>query len=255
MTRVAAALAAAAALLACAPAGEASGSARVEGPFGRGAAEVWVLRPAGPIRSVVVFGHGWKTSPPSAAAPWVGQFRPWLEHLVAGGSAVVFPRYQLGAGDAQGPERALDYRLGVARGLARLGRPDVPVVAVGYSYGASLAFAYAADARRWQLPTPRAVDCVFPAGPVAGVPLDPLAPSVRVLLQVGDRDVEAGRGGADALWRLLTGHPRARRSYEVVVSRAGLVADHAAPKRSDAAARGAFWQPLDSLVARVRRGR
>lgn len=225
---------------------------RVEGPFGRGSSQVWLIRPSGPIRSIVVFGHGWKLFPPSAAHPWVGQFRPWLDHLAQQGSAVVFPRYQLGSGDSQGPERAADYRRGVALGLERLGRPPAPVIVVGYSYGASLAFAYAADARRWHLPQPRALDGVFPAGPVGGVALDPLPAGVRVLLQVGDRDTEAGRAGADAFWRLLRAHPVSRKRYEIILSRRSLIADHTAPKRLDMAARRAFWAPLDALVAAVR---
>lgn len=221
---------------------------RVEGPAGRGAAQVWVVVPTGPIRSVVVFGHGWKVAPPSPSYPWVGQFRPWLDHLAANGSAVVFPRYQLG-GDRPGAATAAAFRRGVALGLARL-RVHVPVVAAGYSYGASLALAYAANARRWGLPAPAAVDAVFPAAPVAG-PEPPLPSSTRVLLQVGDRDVVAGRSGADTFWRLLRGH--AAKRYEVVRSRGGLVATHAAPKESTAAARRAFWTPLDALVAAARR--
>ena len=60
-----------------------------------------MLTPKSPIRAIVVFGHGWKTAPPSPGYPWVGQFEPWLEHLLGGGSAVIFPRYQLGLGDPQ----------------------------------------------------------------------------------------------------------------------------------------------------------
>lgn len=225
---------------------------RVEGPFGSGAGQVWVIRPPGRVRSVVVFAHGWKTAPPSPARSWVGQFLPWLDHLVARGSAVVFPRYQLGIGDVAGPPRAAAYRQGVRLGLEHVDAPRVPVVVAGYSYGASLAFAYAADARRWGLPVPRAVDCVFPAGPAAGVPLARIPDGVRVLLQVGDRDGEAGRGGADALWRLLAGHPASRKRFEIVRSGPGLVADHAAPKLATPQARTAFWAPLDALVAAAR---
>jgi len=244
--------AAAALLLVTAHASTSPVRTRVEGPFGRGSSQVWLIRPGGPIRSVVVFGHGWKLHPPSAAHPWVGQFRPWLDHLAEQGSAVVFPRYQLGTGDSQDAERAADYRRGVALGLERLGHPAVPVIAVGYSYGASLAFSYAADSRSWSLPPPRAVDCVFPAGPVAGIALDPLPDSVRVLIQVGDRDTEAGRSGANAFWGLLGTHPASRKRFEIVSSGNGLIADHAAPKAADAAARRAFWAPLDTLVAAAR---
>lgn len=73
---------------------------RIVGPYGTGGAEVWLVLPNTPERSVVVFGHGWKLTPPFPGHPWVDQFRPWLDHLAAGRSAVIFPNYQLGSGDA-----------------------------------------------------------------------------------------------------------------------------------------------------------
>jgi dienelactone hydrolase len=211
-----------------------------------------VLAPKSRIRAIVVFGHGWKTAPPSAGYPWVGQFAPWLEHLLGGGNAVIFPRYQLGLGDLQDPARVEAFLVGTRTGFARLGRPRVPVVAVGYSFGASLAFAYAATYRAWNLPPPRAVMAVFPAGLVAGFRLPPLDRSIRVLIQVGDADVIAGRGGADAYWSWLAGHPASRKQYETVRSGAGFAATHAAPKLATLAARRAFWAPLDRLIAAAR---
>jgi hypothetical protein len=242
------------AVLAIVAAGGAATVARastVEGPIGRGGDAVWIVWPAGEIRSVVVFGHGWKAQPPSAAHPWVGQFRPWLDHLAANGSAVVFPRYQLG-GDLSGVARVTSYRHGLARAFARLAPIEVPVVVAGYSYGASLAFSYAANARAWGLPAPSAVDAVFPAGPVPGSPLPRLAPTVRVLIQVGAQDTEAGRGGADSFWAWLHRHPAGLKRYAVVASTAGLTATHAAPKLTTPAAQRVFWTPLDALVAAVR---
>ena len=221
---------------------------RVEGPFGRGAAAAWIVRARVRPRALVVFGHGWKTAPPSPAHPWVGQFRPWLDHLAAEGAAVVFPRYQLGSGDSVDAARFRDYVAGVRTGLARLGRPRVPLVVAGYSFGAGLALTLAANAPRLGLPVPRAVDAVFPAGPIAGAPLPRVAPAVRVLIQVGDEDTEAGPAGAAFFQSWLAGHARTR--YEVVRSTARLRADHAAPKRSSAAARAAFWAPLDRLLPR-----
>ena len=225
----------------------------VQGPFGNGADQVWLLKPRGRIRNVVVFGHGWKNVPPSATHPWIGQFRPWLEHLVRQGNAVLFPRYQLGTGDSQGPARATAYRKGLETGFARLGAPHVPVIVVGYSFGASLAYAYAANAHRWRLPQPSALDCVFPAGPIAGLPLAQMPDAVRVLIQIGDRDTEAGASGANEFWKLLRSHPDAHKRYDIVRSTPTLIADHAAPKRSSTAAASAFWAPLDALIAATRR--
>jgi hypothetical protein len=235
-----------------APMASTPGGTRIEGPFGHGVDQVWLLRPRGPVRTVVVFGHGWKLFPPSPAHPWVKQFRPWLDHLVARGNAVIFPRYQLGTNDIEGgPQRLRAYRLGVARGFVRLRVRGVPVVAIGYSYGASLAMYYAAEARAWALPRPAAVDAVFPAGLVAGA-LPPLPAATRVLIQVGDRDSDAGAGGGLAFWSALVSHPAGRKRYEVVKSSGMFVADHAAPKGSSTAARAAFWAPLDALIASAR---
>lgn len=222
---------------------------RVEGPFGRGDAEVWIVRPAGTPRGIVVFGHGWKSAPPVTPLAWVDQFRPWLDHLAARGNVVVFPRYQLGANDSVGPQRVDAYRRGLAAAFARLRGLHVPVVAAGYSFGASLAFYYAANAARWGLPRPLAVDAVFPAGPIPGSPLPALRRKVRVLIAVGDRDTEAGTSGASAFRAWLGRRPL---TYEVVRSRGSFVATHAAPKETGAAARRAFWRPLDALVAATR---
>jgi pimeloyl-ACP methyl ester carboxylesterase len=240
------------AVIVLATAGSTAQAARVEGPFGRGAAQVWIVLPEGRPRSVVVFGHGWKLAPPVPPLAWIEQFRPWLDHLASRGNAIVFPRYQFGANDSLGTPRVLAYRRGLVRAFVRLGRPHVPVIAVGYSYGASLALYYAANARRWRLPVPVAVDSVFPAGLIPGTPLPLLAPTVRVLIQVGDQDTEAGAVGASSFWAWLRGHPAARKHYEVVASVPGLAATHKAPKQTGPAARHAFWQPLDALIAAAR---
>jgi hypothetical protein len=227
--------------------------APVHGPFGRGADQVWIVRRPGRVRAVIVFGHGWKVAPPSASSPWVAQFWPWLDHLTGQGDAVIFPRYQLG-GDAPGAARANAYRAGVAEGFRRLALPaGTPVVAIGYSYGASLALTYAANARRWRLPEPRAVDAVFPAGEIPGVPLPAPPRSTDILLQVGDHDTVAGPGGASAFWAWLARHPPNRKRYQVVRSHGSFLADHASPKATTADARAAFWTPLDLLIARARR--
>jgi hypothetical protein len=226
---------------------------RVEGPFGSGAAQVWLVLPDGPPRAVVVFGHGWKIAPPLARFMWVDQFRPWLDHLAARGDAVVFPRYQVGGDANSGAARVIDYRRGLATAFARLGRLHVPIVAAGYSFGASLAFYYAANARRWALQRPDAVDAVFPAGLIPGATLPPLGRGIRVLIEVGDADTVAGPPGALPFWSWLRGQAPARKRYVVVASTPSLAATHAAPKRANTAARRAFWRPLDTLVAAARR--
>ena len=130
----------------------------------------------------------------------------------------------------------------------------MPFVAVGYSFGASLAFYYGANAGTWGLPVPRAVQAIFPAGMIPGALLPPLDPSVRVLIQVGDADTEAGSAGADAFWNWLSSHPAPLKRYEVIHSSPQLAATHAAPKSTSPAARRAFWAPLDRLIALARSG-
>jgi hypothetical protein len=235
-------------LLATAPVAGAADRVLI-GPLGRGAAQVWVLEPPQAPRAVVVFAHGWRWSPPRTRDQWPAQFAPWLDHLLSLGDAVVFPRYQVGGDADTGRARALSLRRGLVAGFALLGRPAVPVVAVGYSFGGSLAFAYAANARRWGLPEPAAVDGIFPAEPIAGEPMPAPPSSLRALLEVGDRDVIAGSVGADELWRWLDPLPRGMRRYVVVRSVPGLAATHAAPKRTSAVAQRLFWAPLDRLVA------
>jgi hypothetical protein len=250
-----AACAFAAAALPGSTAARSSGSAPVlRGPFGSGAGAVWLLEPRSRPSSIAVFLHGWKLAPPSPSSPWVGQFRPWLDHLVAGGSAVLFPAYQTG-GDVQAPARVESLRQGLEEGFRRLAARGLPVVTAGYSYGASLAFYYAANARRWGLPEPAAVDAIFPAGPIPGVAWPGLPASVRVLIEVGDRDTVAGRGGADAFLSLLEARAGASQRLVVVRSRPGFSAVHAAPKLSTPPARAAFWRPLDALIAAAARRR
>jgi hypothetical protein len=221
------------------------------GPFGHGPDRVWLLLPRSRPHSIVVFLHGWKLAPPSSTHPWVRQFWPWLRHLVEHGSEIVFPAYQSG-GDLQGPIRIASLRRGLDEAFQRLPRRQLPVVVAGYSYGASLGFYYAASARRWKLPQPAAVDAVFPAGPVPGARLPNLPAGVRVLLQVGDEDVVAGRSGADRFLIWLTKRRGARPRLDVVHSRVGFAAVHSAPKLASPAARRAFWVPLDMLISTVR---
>lgn len=254
MKRVAAVgcLAAALACLAASAGAAGTDGVEVRGPFGSGAGAVWVVSPRGRPRSVVVFLHGWKVAPPSPHYRWLGQFLPWIDHLVARGSAVVFPAYQTGL-DTEGPSRVVSLRRGIAEGFRHLPRPVPPVVVAGYSYGASLGFSYAADARAWRLPRPVAVDAVFPAGPIPGVQLPELAQRVEVLIEVGDEDSVAGRGGADAFWAWLSARRGAQQRLVVVHSTPTFAAVHAAPKLTTPSARKAFWLPLDGLVARARR--
>lgn len=214
-------------------------------PYGDGDGRVWVLAPEdGDVESVVVYLHGWGATLPTE---W---HQVWLEHLLANGSAVVFPQFQDGFDDTFLATPA-DLRDGLRLGFGALGEPDVPVVAAGFSIGATLSFVYAANAERWGVPAPRSVYAIFPVDPAQvdpGLDLSALS-ETRALLLVGDQDVVVGSAGADAVSRLLTSLPAELRTTRVVRTSNDFVADHEAPTFVESpAVRRTFWEPLDELV-------
>ena len=220
----------------------ATGPAEVS--LGSGAHEVWILRPVGAVRDIVVFGHGWSTPMPGDG------FAAWIGHLRRGGSLVVYPRYRVGVGDS--PSAALRaFHVGVIDALTHLEPIRVPILALGKSFGASAVFYYGAEATDWNVPGPTAIVSVFPAYPVGGLPARSLPRRTYVRILVGDADTTAGSGGADEFWRWLASHPAELKSYRVVRSRAGFVADHDSAQRSDPIARAVFWRPVDELIARL----
>lgn len=225
----------------------AGAAARVAGDrLGSGASEVWVLRPSGHARSVVVFAHGWST-----VFPWQG-FAAWVAHLRAEGNIVIYPRYRVSVNDSTASALAA-FRRGLQIAFKSLGPLHIPVVALGKSFGGSAVFDYAAEARSWGLPGPVAVISIFPALPIDGaLPPSPLPARDQVEIFVGDRDTTAGSAGADAFWQWLTGHPVARKRYVLVHSRPGFIANHDSAQLSTPVARAVFWKPVDRLTASVR---
>ena len=114
----------------------ATGPAEVS--LGSGAHEVWILRPVGAVRDIVVFGHGWSTPMPGDG------FAAWIGHLRRGGSLVVYPRYRVGVGDS--PSAALRaFQVGVIDALTHLEPIRVPILALGKSFGASAVFGAEGD--------------------------------------------------------------------------------------------------------------
>ena len=103
------------------------------------------MRPAGAVRDIVVFGHGWSTPVPGNA------FLSWIDHLRRGGSIVVYPRYEATPSDSAAAA-LVAFRAGVVAALRRLRPITVPIVAIGKSYGGSAVFYYAAEARSWGVP-------------------------------------------------------------------------------------------------------
>jgi acetyl esterase/lipase len=219
-------------------------------PYGRGAGRVWVFEPnEGHVESVVVYLHGWGANLPFE---W---HQAWLEHLLRRGSAVLFPEFQDGEDDAF-VAAPYDLRDGLRLGYRALGDRDVPVIAAGFSVGASLAFVYAARAGDWSVPAPRAVYSIFPVDPLQ---IDPSLDvsgihDARVVILVGDRDDVVGRTGGDAFWSMLPSVPAGEKEYRVIRTTDDLFADHEAPTVvDDPVVRRTFWEPLDRLVSEARR--
>jgi predicted esterase len=220
----------------------------VEGPLGKGADQVWVFWPPGPPKSVVVFIHGLGRGELTPA-----NHRPWLVHLAENGSAVFYPRYESRLG---GPDAVLHVLAAVRKGLQRVHRPGLPLVAIGYSRGGEIVVDYAAVARSVG-PAPRAVLSVFPGT------VDPLDPPLdlrtidrraRITILLGDRDrVVDGAGGRQLLGRLETAQfPGDRVSLVVIRSRPGFSVTHLAPLEVSPAAKAAFWARADRMVERAR---
>ena len=220
-----------------------------EGPFGKGADAVWIFRPHGPPKSVVVFVHGLGRGELTPA-----NHQPWLEHLAERGSAVVYPRYERRPG---GPDAVLHILAGVRTALDRLHARRLPQVAIGYSRGGEVVVDYAALARGAGL-APAAVLSVFP-GTVdpADPPLDLRGIDRRTALTIllGDRDeVVDGAGGRQLLTRLAAAaFPADLISLVVVRSRPGFVVTHTAPLEITPAAKAAFWARADRIVAHASR--
>lgn len=199
-----------------------------------------VFPASGTERATVVLYHGWTDLTPD-------DYRPWIRHLTESGVTVIFPRYQRSVlslpaqmlADAESATRA---------GLAEA-PPTGPVIAVGYSLGGGFAVVYAANAAAWGVTAPAAVYGIFPAmPPTTPEPFGVVPEATPVTLLVGDRDAVVGRDGATSLADAIAPHPVA---IETLSSTPGLVFEHLAAKRTDAAARTAFWRPLDRIVDRL----
>jgi dienelactone hydrolase len=221
----------------------------VTGPLGQGAKGVWIFRPAGQAKRLVIFFHG--QGGPVEATP--ANHRAWIDHLVQHGAVVVYPRYEED-NSAAVLEPAV---AGIRTASDRLGlKGTVPVLALGYSRGAALAVEYAAVAPAKGVPVPDAVETVNPVpyGEQARiVNLRPLQPSTVLAVLISDRDPHAVDGSTLLLHRLRdAGFPGKQIRIDVAHSHGSFVADHLAPLSALPAARRAYWAPTDALLAGLR---
>jgi hypothetical protein len=240
-------------LPACGGGGGSSHHAResITGPLVKGSKGVWIFQPAGKPKQLVIFFHG--QGGPVEATP--RNHRPWIDHLVKRGAAVVYPRYEESYSQA-----VLDPAVaGIRTASKRLGLSGVPVLALGYSRGAALAVEYAAVAPARGVPVPEAIETVNPVpyGEQARiVDLHPLRPMTLVAVLISDRDPHAVDGSTMLLHRLRdAGFPGQRIELNVAHSHDSFVADHLAPLSTSPAARAAYWKPTDVLVAKLGRSR
>jgi dienelactone hydrolase len=220
----------------------------VEGPLTKDAKGVWIFRPAGAPKRLVIFFHG--QGGPTETTP--ANHRAWIDHLVKRGAVVVYPRYELSYSDA-----VIDPAVaGVRKASKRLELKKVPVIALGYSRGAALAVEYTAVARHNGVPVPDAVESVNPVpyGEQARiVNLEPLRPDTVMAVLISDQDPNATDGAALLINRLREARfPGRQIQLNVARSHGNFVADHLAPLGSSPAARAAYWVPTDALLTGLR---
>jgi len=223
-------------------------TATVVGPIGLNEDAVWVYRPAGKPKDVVVFFHG--QGGPDEATP--KNHLPWIRHLVKRGSIVIYPRFEVFYTQDPIPHIVSSVRVATKR----VDVDGLPVLAIGYSRGGALAVEYGAVAKKNKVPVPGEIMSIFPAsvgneGHI--VDLKPLDHSTQLVIQMGQADRVVGRTGARALLRRLQqgGFPARNIRLDFVSSQPGFVADHVSPLRTSAAARAAFWSVADELLGEL----
>jgi dienelactone hydrolase len=220
----------------------------IAGPFVGGASGVWIFRPAGPPKRLVIYFHG--QGGPTEATP--ANHRDWIDHLVSRGAIVIYPRYEL----SYSPRVLAPAVAGVRRAAKRLDLKGLPVLSLGYSRGAALAVEYAAVARDHHVPVPDAIESVnpVPIGEQTGVvSLVPIAHRTVMAVIVSDRDPHAVDGSSLLLNRLRNaGFPGEQIELSVARSHGSFSADHLAPLSPSPAARAAYWAPTDELLAQLR---
>jgi dienelactone hydrolase len=236
------------ALGACGGSSSDASKAVQHGPAGAGALQAWAWSPKGhAARSVVIVLHGRGDTEPT-------DMQPWIDHLVAGGHDVIFPRYERSLEDEQLDHVVENVAAGVRRGMQLLGQPRLPVAVIGYSWGARLAFDYAAAARQLHAPAPRAILSVFPSGVAVGEQVATfrgIDPATSVRIMVGDDDRVVAGGGARRILGELedAGFPAQRIAIQKVVSQGTFDASHGAPLDTSAHAHAIFWGAGDRMLA------
>jgi hypothetical protein len=223
---------------------------------GSAANEVWIFLPEKTPQCVLTFIHDKGDLSPA-------RYTSWLDYTVLNDQcAIVFPRYGVGP-RASAAAKVRGLRAGVSTGMVYVlktsfvagGRAAFrasPAIVAGFGAGAGLAVTYVTSASAWGFTTPKALDLVFPVvSATSPLPTARLAPAMRVLVQLGDRDTIAGRASALAVRRYLGSRSPARTQIRVIRSTPSLSAVHNAPLQVNTASETAFWGALDVLIGSV----
>jgi len=220
----------------------------IAGPFTQDANGVWIFKPAGKPKRLVIFFHGQG----GATETTPENHRAWIDHLVSKGAVVVYPRYEM----LYSASVLKAANAGIKTAADRLELTGIPVLALGYSRGAAMAVEYAATAPGEHLPVPTAIESVNPVpyGEQARiVDLRPLRPKTLMAILVSDKDPHATDGASLLLHRLRdAGFPGQQVELNIAHSHGSFTADHLAPLGSSPAARQAYWAPTDELIAHLR---
>lgn len=219
-----------------------------QGPLGQGTREVWWFASKGKPRSLVVFLHGYGGPVEETPANHI----PFLRHLAAQGSDVIYPRYEVSLSTNQ----YADIDAAIATATAKLGRPHVPVIVVGYSRGGRLAVDYAAYRSAEGRP-PTGVLAIYPAVYADFerlIPFKELNRKTKLTMFLGDKDTDVdGTGARTILARLeLANFPIANVKVRIIRSTKTFTANHLSVMDTSPTARREIWHPADKFIASVR---
>jgi hypothetical protein len=190
------------------------------------------LATAGPFPVVLFLGGCCEVDTPPYYSSHPDEVQTWIDHLVQRGAIVVYPIVR---GDHAEEDLVPAMREAMAE-LARSGH--VPAdwtrfAAIGFSFGGWYAPVYAADAAAAGLPVPQAVFSTVAFDPGENPDLSGISPQTRIVVLVGEGDVQWSDRGARRIWGALTVVPADHRSFvrlrNDLHGSPALFADHHAP--------------------------
>ena len=232
-------------LLAGCGGGESTPSDRL---VGSGADAAYVLFPKQrPWRSVVVYFHGHGDADEITPV----HHRPFLDHLTAGGTVVVYPTYETSPGGKNAARHALRALQTTMREVPELA--DLPLLGIGYSRGGHLVVDYAALAPAAL--KPKAMLSLMPASSEEPSPdLRRIPHGTRLEIIIAEHDEIVGVRGAYGLLGELAeaGFHGSDLKVSMAESQGTFQATHLSVFDTSPRARSAYWTPADRLIDRVR---